>query len=68
MLNELMPNDCQLCFICISWLNRLTRTIPGYGSDVSKAQMLADLEGDMDDQTSQYLTSLNELNNAKQLV
>jgi hypothetical protein len=30
--------------------------------------MLADLAGDMDEQSSQYLTSLNELNNAKQLV
>ncbi|KAF9090392.1 anaphase promoting complex subunit 5 [Mortierella sp. GBA35] len=50
-----------------NWLNRLTRTMPGTGSDGNKAQMLANLAGDMDGQTSQYLNSLNELNNAKQL-
>ncbi|KAG0297649.1 anaphase promoting complex subunit 5 [Linnemannia gamsii] len=60
----------QLDQECLSyasnWLNRLTRTMPGTGSDMNKAQMLADLAGDMDEQSSQYLTSLNELNNARQ--
>lgn len=42
--------------------------MPGTGSDMNKAQMLAELAGEMDEQSSQYLTSLNELNNAKQLV
>ncbi|KAK3843048.1 MAG: hypothetical protein J3R72DRAFT_441487 [Linnemannia gamsii] len=61
----------QLDQECLSyasnWLNRLTRTMPGSSSDGSKARMLADLAGDIDDQTSQYLTSLNELNNARQM-
>ncbi|KAF8948044.1 anaphase promoting complex subunit 5 [Haplosporangium gracile] len=61
----------QLDQECLSyasnWLNRLTRTIPGTGSDINKAQTLAELAGEMDEQSSQYLTSLNELNNAKQL-
>ncbi|KAG0066960.1 anaphase promoting complex subunit 5 [Linnemannia elongata] len=60
----------QLDQECLSyasnWLNRLTRTMPGTGSDMNKAQMLAELAGEMDEQSSQYLTSLNELNNAKQ--
>ncbi|KAF9905253.1 anaphase promoting complex subunit 5 [Linnemannia zychae] len=61
----------QLDQECLSyasnWLNRLTRAMPGAKSDTNKAHMLAELAGDMDDQTSQYLTSLNELNNAKQM-
>ncbi|KAF9129463.1 anaphase promoting complex subunit 5 [Mortierella sp. 14UC] len=61
----------QLDQECLSyasnWLNRLTRTMSGTRSDMNKAHMLAELAGDMDDQTSQYLTSLNELNNAKQM-
>ncbi|KAF9157126.1 anaphase promoting complex subunit 5 [Linnemannia schmuckeri] len=61
----------QLDQECLSyasnWLNRMTRTIPGTGSDMNKAQTLAELAGEMDEQSSQYLTSLNELNNAKQL-
>ncbi|KAG0380364.1 anaphase promoting complex subunit 5 [Mortierella sp. AD032] len=54
----------QLDQECLSYASK---TMPGSSSDGSKARMLADLAGDIDDQTSQYLTSLNELNNARQM-
>ncbi|KAF9932594.1 anaphase promoting complex subunit 5, partial [Linnemannia zychae] len=50
-----------------NWLYRLTRAISGNGLDMNKARILSDFTGDMDDQTSQYLASLNELDNAKQM-